>query len=208
MCDFKSYIELEDGTIAHLTDVELRDKTIRERLKGCQDNDLIGHGAIRKAFNITRGRDVEIKDFWNIEQFPKEIQVTLRNFDKYYSRVWSECFTGEDLCYIIEYAPEAYKNKAWKQLLKQKPSNDDLCCIIYYAPKAWKNKAWKQLLKQKHSNEDLRYIIYYAPEAWKNKAWEQLLKQEPSNDDLRCIIKYAPEAYKNKASKLLSNLER
>ena len=208
MCDFKSYIELEDGTIAHLTDVELRDKTIRERLKGCQDNDLIGHGAIRKAFNITRGRDVEIKDFWNIEQFPKEIQVTLRNFDKYYSRVWSECFTGEDLRYIIYYAPEAWKNKAWEQLLKQEPSNDDLRCIIEYAPEAYKNKAWKQLLKQEPSNNDLCCIVYYAPEAWKNKASEQLLKQKPSNNDLCYIVNYAPEAWANKASKLLSNLGR
>jgi len=84
MCEFKSWVE-KDGKIAHLTDQDLKDKTIKERLKGCKKEDLIGHGAIRAAFNIEGGENHEEKEFWELSRFPKEIRSTLRDFDTYYS---------------------------------------------------------------------------------------------------------------------------
>ena len=81
MCEFKSWIE-KDGKILHLTDLDLRDKVIKERLKDCKDNDILGHGAIRKAYNITGGKDYEVKDFWNTKKLPIEIAKTIKEFNK------------------------------------------------------------------------------------------------------------------------------
>jgi len=203
MCKLKSWVEY-NGQILHLTDLELRDKVIKERLKDCRDNDLIGHGAIRQAFNLPLNKGVDMEaDFWKIDKLPKEIAKTFKEFDKYYSYLFSNCMSNDDLRDIINNAPEPYQAKASEQLLKQKPSNDDLRYIVDYALEPYKAKAWEQLLKQKPSNDDLRDIVNYAPEPYKAKTWEQLLKQKPSNYDLLDIVVYAPEPYKAKAKKLL-----
>jgi len=118
MCELKSWIE-KDGKVLHLTDIDLRDKTIKERLKGCAPEDLIGHGAIRKAFNIEGGEQKEVKEFWTLSLFPKEIQSTLRDFDRYYSWMFSHCLSNYDLFYILKYCPdEKYRKLAQKELDK------------------------------------------------------------------------------------------
>lgn len=52
--------------------------------------------------------------------------------------------------------------------------NDDLRYIVECAPDAWREKASEQLLKQFPSNNDLRYIVEYAPDAWREKAGKLL----------------------------------
>jgi hypothetical protein len=175
MCDFVSWIDIK-GMIYFLTDAEIFSDLGREKLSGCKDNDFLGHGAIRRFYDLKdKGVDRENKNFWEeVSNIPEIIRSKLQNFDHNWGKTFEEYFQNDDLRYIIEYAPDEWKSKAWEQLLKQSPSNSDLRYIIEYAPDEWKKKAWEQLLKQSPSNDDLRYIIRYAPDEWKSKAWEQL----------------------------------
>jgi hypothetical protein len=201
MCDFISWIE-KNGVLHYLTDAEIfEDGKLSPRLEGCRDNDIIGHGAIRKYYAIQAGKEFETKKFWEKGALPNELEKKVKKFDKFWGKTFAsgKYFQNDDLYYIICNAPESWKAKAWEQLIAQKPSNDDLRYIICYAPESWKAKASEQLIAQKPSKHDLRHIIYYAPESWKAKASEQLIAQKPSNDDLHYIIYYAPESWKAKA---------
>lgn len=184
MCDFISWIE-KDGEILFLTDKDVFSARGRELFGDCKDNDVLGHGAIRRYYGkdgvpLQCGKDHEQRDFWNIENLPSEIQALHPEDPHSFMRHWGQMWNGGLF------------------------QSDDLCCIIYYAHEEWKAKAWDQLLKQGPSNDDLSWIIRCAPESWKEKASEQLLKQGPSNDDLRCIIEYAPEPWRSKAQKELN----
>lgn len=212
MCEFISWIE-KDGRILFLTDKEIFSSQGKERLEGCQDNDFLGHGAIRRFFApcsekmFRGGEEKEQEDFWNTITLPKQIAELLKtpkDFEKHWGKTFENYFQNDDLRHIIGYAPEPYKGKAWEQLLKQSLGNSDLHHIIGYAPEPYKGKAWEQLLKQNPDNDDLRRIIENAPEPYKEKAAEQLLKKKPYNDDLCCIIEYAPEPYKSRARKILN----
>jgi len=203
MCEFISYIK-KDGLLLYLTDAEIFSKDGKERLRGCLDNDVIGHGAIKKFYNFRGGDEYEMRNFWNANRLPEELAAKIADFDNHWGKTFQKYFMNDDLRHIIYHAPETWKVKAWKQLLKQKPDSKDLRYIIYYAPEQWKAKAWKQLLKQKPDSKDLRYIIEYAPEQWKAKAWKQLLKQKPTNNDLYYIIHYASEKWKAKALEQLN----
>jgi len=202
MCEFLSYIEKGDE-ILFLTDAEVFSPHGREVLS-FQDNDPLGHGAIRAYYNITGGEEHECRDFWNIENYPEAIQEILKDFDKNFGRMLtSGAFQNDDLRYIVAYGTEAYRDKASEQLLRQDPSNDDLCYIVRYGTEAYRDKAWEQLLKRGPSNSDLCWIVEYGTEAYREKAWEQLLRQTPSNGDLHWIVEYGTETYQEKASSLL-----
>ena len=119
MCDFISYIE-KNGEILYLTDKEVFSKFGKEHLKGCLYNDILGHGAIRKFYNIQRGRDVEIRDFWNLEKLPKEIAAKIKEFDKHWGKIFKGgYFQPDDLQYIYSKAPEPWKSKALNQMFAQ-----------------------------------------------------------------------------------------
>jgi hypothetical protein len=198
MCEFISWYE-SGMKLYYLTDAEVFSEEGKLKLTGCKDNDILGHGAIKKFYEGMDGVQYEERDFWN-DTLPKELADKVKEFDKHWGRMWTEgYFQNDDLCYIIEYAPDEWAAKAWKQLLKQNPSNYYLRYIVAYAPDKWKAKAWEQLLKQNPSNYDLRYIIKYAPGEWASKALEQLLKHNPSNNDLCYIIEYAPSEWASKA---------
>ena len=161
MCNFISWVELPDGKLAFLTDEDVFSRHGRRVLQGCRDNDFLGHGAIRRFFGLgPRGTDREVRDFWNLEKLPQEIADKIREFDKHWGRMWrAGFFQNDDLIYIIINASEEWKEKAWRKLLKQNPSNLDLRIIIRYAPNpSYKAKAAEQLLKQKPSSYELRYI--------------------------------------------------
>ncbi len=177
MCDFVSWIE-KNGSLFYLTDAEIFSREGRKRLKGCKDNDVLGHGAIRQFFAISGGTDNENRYFWDSTGLPGEIAKKIKDFDAYWGKTFSQGnFMNDDLFFIIEeYAPDEWKAKAWEQLLKQKPSNSDLCNIIEDAPDEWKAKAWEQLLKQKPSDDYFHHINRYASDKWKAKAREQLEK--------------------------------
>ncbi len=177
MCDFISWVENEKG-IFFLTDKEIFGVDSEFKLKGCVDNDFIGHGSIEKYFRI-KGTHKEVKDFWNYNKLPEPLKNMVMEFcksgfKKNWGKTFKKYFMNDDLRYIIEYAPEKYKGLAAKQLLTQNPSNDDLRYIIIYAPEKYKGLAWKQLLTQNPSNDDLSYIIICAPEKYKELAKLQL----------------------------------
>jgi len=201
MCEFISWVE-KDNRLFYLTDKEVFSKQGKKALKGCKDNDFIGHGAIRTYFMID-GTDKEQRDFWNLTE-PKELADKLKEFDKHWGKMLkSGYFMNDDLRYIIDYASDKWRAKASEQLLTQQPSNDDLRYIITYASDKWRVKAWQQLLTQQPSNTDLRHIVINASDKWRAKAWQQLLTQQPSNDDLRYIVTYASDKWRAKARKLI-----
>ena len=181
MCEFISWIDVQkDGEVHHLflTDAEVYDDSHgREVFGDCKDNDVLGHGAIRKYYNLrlSQGIEHEARDFWKA-RLPPEITQKLADFDRNWGRMFhAGAFQNDDLRYLVSYAPEPYKAKAAEQLLKQKPSNDDLRFLVAFAPEPYKAKAWEQLLKQKMSNDSLCCLVAYAPEPYKAKAAEQLL---------------------------------
>jgi len=187
MCNFLSWVEMPDGKLYYLTDKEVYSEVGRDKLSGCKDNDVLGHGAIRTFYGLTGGPDRERRDFW-AGDLPSELVQAVKAFDKHWGRMWSSgAFQADDLRDIICYAPEEWKIRASEKLLTMKPSNGDLCYIIYYAPEAWKAKASEKLLAQKPSNVDLRDIIYYAPEAWKARAKAIQRKVEANSEMMRVV---------------------
>ena len=114
MCNFISWIE-RDGELYYLTDEEIFSSFGREMLDGCQDNDFIGHGAIRRYFQLAgEGTDHEVRKFWNAAALPKELSRKIKNFDKYWGKTFHRYFTNGDLRYIIAVAPEKWGEKAQK----------------------------------------------------------------------------------------------
>ena len=147
MCEFVSW-KIKNDEPFWLTDAEVFSEEGREKLKGCAHNDFLGHGAITAFWGVD-GVQCEAQDFWNLEKLPEKIRVTVETieaFDRHYGQMWKAgYFQNEDLLYIVTYAPEAWKEKAWARLLEQKPTNEDLLYIVTYAPEAWKEKARKLL---------------------------------------------------------------
>ncbi len=182
MCDFVSWVEYSSKGILEilfLTDEEVFSSRGRETLIGTQDNDPLGHGAIRQFFNLgSFGFDHEIKDFWNLYKLPKKIAEKLKtpeDFDRNFGRMFRKFFQNDDLMFIAQSAPDAYRERAYEQLLK----------------------------RTRLSDEDIVYILKYAPNIFKERLCEQLLKRTLPEYELRSIIKYAPESYKEKFKKLI-----
>jgi hypothetical protein len=152
MCDFISWIETErkgKKILCYLTDQEVFSSIGREVFpkEETKDNDVLGHGAIRLFFNLKKeGTEHEETNFWDPENLPGELTEKIKDFDTHWGRMFtSGIFQNDDLRYIIEYAPNKWREKAWQQLLKQNPSNGDLCYIIVCAPNEWREKARKIL---------------------------------------------------------------
>ena len=200
MCNFISWVELPDGTLAYLTDADVYSRHGRKVLQDCIDNDFLGHGAIRRFFGLgKKGIDREQRDFWETDKLPQELAEKVKQFDKYWGRMWREgVFQNDDLADIIRHAPDPWRRKACQQLLRQNPSNGDLGNIIVYGLDPWKEKAWR-LFELNASGVNLAYVIIGASDPWKGKACQQLLQQNPSEADLIVITKYCPEPWKTKA---------
>lgn len=213
MCDFISWIELtKNGKtgVLFLTDAEVYDDPLgKEKLRLCQHNDLIGHGAIRAYYGLMvhEGKEHEQRHFWNAT-LPPIIAEKIADFDLHWGRMFSNgVFQLNDLRWLICNAPARFKTKAWKQFLKQGPSREDLRDVVLWcATTRFKTKAWKKLLELKSSPKVLRDIVCDAPAVFRAKAWEKLLKQRPSIEVLRDIVCNAPAPYKARAWRLL--LER
>ena len=63
MCQFPSWIELEDKSIVYLTDKDLKKPCFKDNT----DNDLVGHSAIRKMYTKIKGT--------NKEGFPCHLEI-------------------------------------------------------------------------------------------------------------------------------------
>ncbi len=121
MCEFISWIEIEkEGkkNVFYLDDKELFCERTSEILKGCKDNDLIGHHAIRDVFGVrsNAGQEHEVQDFWETERLPKEIQAKLHDFasfKKNFGKMVETYAQRDDLEYIVENAPA---DKKWTGL--------------------------------------------------------------------------------------------
>ena len=144
MCDFISWIDYS-GKTYFLTDKEVFSDVGNLVFEGCRDNDVLGHGAIRKYYDLPEkaGTDYEVRDFWNAEKYPKVIQNLLKDgFLKHWGKMFvSGKFMNDDLRYIVVHATPKYKDLASKQLLQQNPSNSDLRYIVEYATPKYKDLA-------------------------------------------------------------------
>ena len=147
MCRIISWIEVE-GKNLYMDNESLRDAYARELIKETgRNSDVVGHGFIRKYYNIPeeKGKEFEVNDFWNYEKLPEEIANKFRNneMDELFKYI-----SNDDLSYIVCYATDTYKEKAWKLLLKNNPSNDDLSYIVYWATDTYMEKARLELAKR------------------------------------------------------------
>jgi len=121
MCNAISYVKVTEGgktQIFWLEDKDIFSDYAQEKLAGCKDNDFLGHKAIRIFWGLgEKGIDKEVRDFWNTEKLPPELAGKVKDFDTYWGRTFQKCFPNDDLRYVIEYAPEAWKSRA-RNLLK------------------------------------------------------------------------------------------
>ncbi len=82
MCEFISWKRTPSGTILFLTDKEAFSPFGREILKGTQNNDVLGHGAITVYYGkeATRGAvSFEEEEFWDRSKYPSEIAQHLES---------------------------------------------------------------------------------------------------------------------------------
>ena len=79
MCEYVSWIE-KDGKLLYLSDDDVYSSHGRKKLSGLQDNDAIGHGAIRAYYGLARyeGTDHERTDWW-ARDLPDEIKSHVRS---------------------------------------------------------------------------------------------------------------------------------
>ncbi len=213
MCGFISWIETSlispKSGLFYLTDAQAYSDRGKEVLAGAQDNDILGHGAIRAFYDLGQvGKEHEVTDFWNLEKLPSELQEKIRNFDLYWGRMFrSGCFQDDDLRHILLHAPSGWREKAWTQLLMQHPTNSDFLIIVRDAPAEWKERASAQLFEQDLSNEDLRYIMAYGTPELQEKAWKRLMEQGPSSGELCAVVAFTPQQWKERAWDMLTTRE-
>lgn len=168
---FLNWIE-KDGKIFFLTDKDILSPYGQEIFFEWEYYDILDHDGIRAYFNFEGGEEKSHSEFWNTKNFPSEIQICLKNFDKNFKYIFENFLKNFDLKNIIWCAPEEWKVKACKKLIPI-ANNYDLAIIVSFAPEKWKNKAWKKL-KPIITGEDIRLIICFAPEKWKKEVWKKL----------------------------------
>jgi hypothetical protein len=125
MCEFISWKAVERNGETHLfylTDQEVFSKEGTKKFKDCRDNDVLGHGAIDRFFELNgKGRQYEVQDFWNLKNLPQEIAEKVQHFDAHWGKMFnSGAFQSDDLEYIIQNGPPEWKEKAQKQFSAQK----------------------------------------------------------------------------------------
>lgn len=125
MCEFISWKAVERNGETHLfylTDQEVFSKEGTKKFKDCQDNDVLGHGAIDRFFELNgKGRQYEVQDFWNLKKLPQEIAEKVQHFDAHWGKMFhSGAFQSDDLEYIIQNGPQEWRERATKQLSFQK----------------------------------------------------------------------------------------
>ncbi|MHB9010634.1 MAG: hypothetical protein ACYC49_00180 [Ignavibacteriaceae bacterium] len=125
MCEFISWKAVERNGETHLfylTDQEVFSKEGTKKFKDCQDNDVLGHGAIDRFFELNgKGRQYEVQDFWNLKKLPQEIASKVQHFDAHWGKMFnSGAFQSDDLEYIVQNGPQEWRERAQKQLLAQK----------------------------------------------------------------------------------------
>ncbi len=194
MCNFISWIE-EDGKLLYLTDADVFSKHGRKTLAGALHNDVLGHGAIREFFGIgSRGKEREVCDFWKTELLPAEIAKKVRSFDAHWGKMFrGGNFMDDDLWYIIESAPPAWRNMAAEQLMRQDEDcyyADSIICSARIGDEQ-KKAAWSKLLGVVPAKSELMKIAYDAKYKWARVAFKELIGHD--SDPTICELKYVLE---------------
>ncbi|MBU1029221.1 hypothetical protein KKE28_03400 [Patescibacteria group bacterium] len=133
MCDFISWVEVPDQQatngrhVLFLTDREVFSPRGRELFGANPGNyDVLGHGAIRRFYappgeeSLVGGLNCEVRDFWEVERLPPEIQALHpedpASFLQHWGRIWDTpgCFQFDDLGYILTHAPDHW-NEAMRE---------------------------------------------------------------------------------------------
>ncbi|MBU0625486.1 hypothetical protein KKF05_04045 [Patescibacteria group bacterium] len=133
MCDFISWVEVPDQQatngrhVLFLTDREVFSPRGRELFGANPGNyDVLGHGAIRRFYappgeeSLVGGLNCEVRDFWEVERLPPEIQALHpedpESFLRHWGRIWDTpgCFKPDDLGYLLTHAP-GHWNEAMRE---------------------------------------------------------------------------------------------
>ena len=123
MCEMVSWIEVEkEGkkNVLFLTNDEVFSERGKKMLKECQDNDFLGHHAIRYIWDMKGNEGVqrENRNLWETKNLPKEIQAQLHDFasfKKNFGKMMESYAQQDDLEYIVDNAPT---DKKWHGLKK------------------------------------------------------------------------------------------
>jgi hypothetical protein len=134
MCDFISWVE-KDKQPLFLTDELVFSARGREVFGDCRDNDLLGHGAIRRFYAppnqemLRDGTDHEVKNFWDVARLPPEIQALHpedpESFLRHWGRMWHatpSIFQPDDFGYLLKHAPEA-----WNRVMRERAPKEIDC---------------------------------------------------------------------------------
>ena len=116
MCEFVSWIE-HKGIIYFLSDDELSTSKGHELRQYCgSEDDLLGHGAIRKYYNLGQDQGVnkECNDFSSPDNFPAKIQTMIR--DGKFKRLTLMKFPSSLLSATVLEEYQKIKQPAWFDL--------------------------------------------------------------------------------------------
>jgi hypothetical protein len=150
----------------YLTDNEVYSEMGRERLRGCKDNDVFGHGAIRAYFqeifadpSVTKIPHEE-PDFSNLEKLPTEIAQNIQDFEKYWGRMWrKEGF----LIYDIKLIYELPSNTSTIMRLQKLLRNGNLCKKRRTVVSRRLDGVCKYLFRHKPPTDTLHFFIKHVP---------------------------------------------
>lgn len=82
MCEFISWIELDNGEIKYITSKQLKTTRGKHLIKECGNtDDVTGHGFIRLYYGLDKneGRNKECTNFSKPSNFPPEIVQAIKN---------------------------------------------------------------------------------------------------------------------------------
>ena len=201
MCQFMSWIKYKGQTL-FLTDKDVFSSHGRKTLKNTKPEDWIGHGAIRAYYGlrVDEGTEYESRYFWEVAN--PEIQEALKDFDNNFKRIWkSGALRSHDLRWLVCYAPEEWKKRAWGQLLNQSPNADNMRYIACFAPDKYADRAWKRLALMGRTGLGCVISIVYTRTSDKRRerAWKHILKQKSQKQVFADIFCYAPDKYADRA---------
>lgn len=178
--EFISWIEVETSgksggkkEVLFLTDADVFSEYGREVLKGTSDNDVLGHWAIVAFFRLspTDGRRLKARCFWETAGLPRVIAQKINNFDEHFGRMFREHFLNSDLTWMVGVAPQQWKTKAWKELLRRQVPDSEICGLLYHnspgtVPLAWMKKVLKELVRRNAPNSTFKTITWNSCPEW------------------------------------------
>jgi hypothetical protein len=109
VCDFISWIDV-DGKLLYLTDADVKSSHGRHALEDVQDNDVLGHGAIRAYYSMSQYQGVnhERRDFW-ADDLPDEIKKVVKSGAC--ANMIKLSFEMHDIDYVVRSAPVAVRRQ-------------------------------------------------------------------------------------------------